>query len=175
MADESGLPSDSSHDVTSPGQAAIIPELSEYWPAFQEEIASLAEEYRSDGWEVVELHPGDIVPLAPGEHDRWGLDVVVPDDELGDVEDLVVDSAPEEFELFRSTQGEVVFQLIAAKAPEPKQLILVPTYYRRSDIGPTRAAAFDRGEIPIHLRPLRQSPVITFTHEDPDVFFPDTG
>lgn len=172
MAQEPGSPSDQEDGVITPGQAAVIPELAEYWPEFQAEIDSVAEEYRTDGWTVVEVHPGDVVPLEPGEHDRWGLDIVVPDDELTAVRDAVADSTTTELELLRSTRGELVFQLVVAKDPDDHCLVLIPTYYSESNIAPLRAAAFDRGIVQIHLRPLKQSPVITFSHEEPAMFFP---
>lgn len=175
MADDPGQTSKPGNDptpVATPGQNMIIPELGEYWPEFYQEIESLAERYRDDGWKVVEVHPGDVVPLAPGEHDRWGLDVVVPDDELATVQDVVTESSPEQLELFRSTRGELVFQLIVAKDPDEQCVVLIPTYYAESYIAALRAAAFDRGVVHIHLRPLRQSPVITFSHDEPAVFFP---
>lgn len=175
MVDESGQTSKPGNDptgVATPGQKMIIPEIEEHWPEFQQEIDSMAHEYRDDGWEVVEVHPGDVVPIAPGDHDRWGIDVVVPNDELATVQNVVTESTPDQLELFRSTRGELVFQLVVAKDPDDHCLVLIPTYYSESNIEPIRAAAFDRGIVQIHLRPLKQSPVITFSHEEPAVFFP---
>jgi hypothetical protein len=155
------------------GQRTVIPGLTEYWKDLAAEVAAVAAEYRDEGWEVLETHPGDVAPLPPGEHDRWGLDVVVPGDELASVQELIDDAPVDELDVFRTVQGEVVLLLIAAKATAAERAILVPVYYRESDAAPVRAAARERGIVHVHLRPLTQEPIVTFSHEQPELFFPD--
>lgn len=169
--DQSAEPEDDSSSVITPGEESVIPELGGYWGEFQREIESLADQHRDEGWEVLEVHPGDVHPIGPSDPERWGLDVVVPDDELSAVEKFVSDSAPTQFELFRSDGNGIVFQLVVAKDLDDKRVILIPTYYRESDVMTLRSAAIDQGVIPIRLRPLTQTPVITFSYEDPALFF----
>lgn len=93
----------------------------ESWEVFVDDVAVTADEYRESGWEVLELHPGDVMP-QPGPHDesspaagdgaedavervddpasdpasdpdvdRLGFDVVVPGDEFARLESLLED------------------------------------------------------------------------------------
>jgi hypothetical protein len=177
MSDDSEPPGEPDQDIPdgppTTGQQTVIPGLAEHWADLTAEVASIAAEYREEGWEVLEIHPGDVAPLSPGELERWGLDIVVPGNELESVQELINHAPVDELDVFRTVQGEVVLLLIAAKAPAAERVVLIPAYYREGDAVGIRAAARERGTIHVHLRPLTQKPVITFSHEQPELFFPD--
>ncbi len=149
------------------------PAVLDAWPAMQEDVDALAAEFRDRGWDVIEIHPGDVVSLAPGEHDRWGLDVLTPDDELEAVAAAVEEAAFDELDVYRRVEGSYVFVLVVARDAPTERAILIPAYFRRDAAAPLRGYARERGEIHVHLRPLTRTPVITFSHDEPALFFPE--
>lgn len=146
-----------------------------FWTRVMEQMAETAGEYRTRGWEVIEVHPGDVTPMSPEEDSsRWGLDVLVPDDELEQVRQAVEPDHAEfdEWEVFGTTAGGFVLLLLTIKDTSRDLVVFVPVYYRITDSVGIRTTARERGKIHTHLRPLTREPIITFTHDDPVLFFP---
>ncbi len=97
----------------------------EFWEHVIEDMAATAAQYRDDGREAIELHPGDVTLLtgeprtmpnrpastSPKPGDR--LDVVVPGDEFRRVADALEDRTVERSEVFRATDDGMVFLLVA--------------------------------------------------------------
>lgn len=153
------------------GQGAD-PAVIDTWTELQADIDAIASEYHDDGWETTEIHPGDVAVIEPGEMDRWGIDVLVPDDELETVRQAAETGAFDELEVYRTTEGEVVFLLIVARDEPTEHAILIPAYYHLPGGATLRTHATERGVIHVHLRPLTQNPIITFSHHEPELFFP---
>ena len=147
----------------------------EAWDRVVEDMEATAAEYRDDGWEVVELHPGDITPLPP-DHDRFGLDVLVPGDEYETVSELVTadGAAFDEFEVFRAVQGGHVFLVVAVEDAAREQVVLVPAYYGIKDAEETIEAVLEQENFPVNVRPLTIDGVVTVEPSDPSLLLPPT-
>jgi hypothetical protein len=118
------------------------------------DAAAEAERYGEEGWETLELHPGDIT-LRPNDDGEAVLDVLVPDNEfdrLGDRATEGVDS----YQVFRSTPGGVVALLIVLEATDRRHATFVPAYYDLTDdqAGNTLRNAIDDGVLTLRLRTL---------------------
>lgn len=168
MSDEHGPEGEPAAAPTQP-----MGEIEAVWEEVIADMEATAEEYREEGWTVVEVHPGDVTALAGTEGNRWGLDVLAPDDEFEAVEELV--DAGHEFdrsEVFRATVEDVVFLVIATLDEASEHAIVFPAYYDFADAGEMVERAESAGELVTHIRPLDQRTVVSFSHGDVDRFVP---
>jgi hypothetical protein len=143
------------------------------WERVIEDMEATAAEYEADGWDAIELHPGDVTALPP-EHDRFGLDVLVPGSEYERVNDAVDtdDGAFDSFEVFRATTGGQVYLTVAVKDERQRIVVLVPAYYEIKPAKDTLAGVDAQGRFPIHVRPLSLEGVVTVEPTDPDLLLP---
>lgn len=148
-------------------------EFADAWDAVIADMDATATEYREEGWDALELHPGDVTVLTGAEY--RGFDVVVPDGEFESIEGFVADAAFDTFEVFRAESTGRVFALVAAMATAAERVVLFPVFFERGgeDVGDLRAHAESEGEIEARVRPLAKGPSVTFTCEKPSLFFPD--
>jgi hypothetical protein len=148
----------------------------EHWDAVVGDMEATAAEYREDGWDVLELHPGDVTPVdADGPDDRWGFDVLVPDDEFAAVERRVgeADAAFDACEVLHATGDGVVFLVVAMLDREREAAVVFPAYYAPEEAADVFRTARREGEMRTHLRTLEPDAVVTFTQSDPSLFIPE--
>jgi hypothetical protein len=166
------------------------------WDDTIDDMEATAEEFREDGWETVELHPGAVTPLPAGETDdgyldaRVGLDVLVPGDEfeavkaaVGGIEDDANDDAAsaedaggagfDEYEAFRAQANEVVFLVVAMKSEATGTAVLIPLYYDITDAAATLNRVAEGGEMRLFVRPLDDSERVVFSQQEPDALLPE--
>jgi len=144
-----------------------------FWDEVVDDMEATAAEYRENGWEPIEVHPGDITPLPP-DNDRFGLDVLVPDDEFETVSAAVEadDAAFDSVEVFRASTRGTVFLVVAVEDEATGRVVLVPAFYVVREASDTLEGTRRRGELPIHLRPLSNDEVVTFDPSDPTPLLP---
>jgi hypothetical protein len=146
------------------------------WEGVVEDMEATAAEYREEGWETLELHPGDVTALPAVEERRegqFGLDVLVPGDEYEAVSELVADVEFDEYEVFRAQQGGVVFLVLVTKATAAKQVVLTPLYYGVEDAQLMLERARTEDVLYTHVRPLSGDEHVTLTQQDPELLFPE--
>ncbi|MEF8801668.1 MAG: hypothetical protein V5A38_02905 [Halolamina sp.] len=169
--------------------------VTDLWDDTIADMEATAEEFREEGWETVELHPGAVTPLPAGETEdgytdpRVGLDVLVPGDEfevvkeaVGGVEDgdgeaptaeTQTPTEYDEYEVFRAQAGEVVFLVVVMKSPDVGKAVLIPLYYDPTDAEETLRLVRERDEMQLFVRPLDDSERVLFTQQEPDALFPE--
>ena len=154
------------------------------WERVIDDMHATAEQYREDGRDVVECHPGDVATLTgtprtaaeltgsadPTEDRRLGLDVVLPGDEFAAVQRALGDRAPEHVDVFRATGNGLVFLLLVLAAGE--RVVLLPAYYDRTDVEALRSIARERG-FRVHVRALADEERVTVTVDDLEPCFPE--
>lgn len=145
--------------------------LLEHWDELMADVASTAEIYREEGWDVLELHPGDVTALA--EPDEFGLDVLVPDDEFDELESWVAEGRFGEFEVYRAESG-MVFLLVVTRDEANRRAVCLPAYYGFEAVTGLAERAEREGRFLTHVRRL-DGERVTFTHDDPAPFFPGGG
>ena len=131
-----------------------------------------ADRYGEEGWETLELHPGDVT-LRPDDDGAAVLDVLVPDNEferLGDRATEDVDS----YRVLRSTPAGVVALLIVLEGTDSRQATFVPAYYEPDtpQAGETFRNALDAGVLTLRLRTLSDDRVEVLL-DDPGLLLPD--
>jgi hypothetical protein len=149
-----------------------------HWDQVIADMEATAEEYREDGWEVAEVHPGDVTVVDPdAEVDRWGLDLLVPSNEFETVEQWVVteDSAFDSYEVFRAEVDGYVYAVVAMRDESDRRAILFPVHYDPGQAESTFRYARDEGTMYTHLHSLQPEPVVTFSQSDPSLFVPGTA
>lgn len=146
------------------------------WEGVVEDMEATAAEYREEGWETLELHPGDVTPLPAVEErvdGRFGLDVLVPGEEYEALSTLVDGATFDEYDVFRAQQGGIVFLVIATKSSVTNQVVLLPAYYAVADADLMLKRARDEGEMQTHIRPLSGDEHVTLKQEEPETLFPE--
>jgi hypothetical protein len=142
------------------------------WGRVIEDMEATAEEYREANWTALECHPGDVAAIAEAE-DRTGLDILLPDDEFDRIEAAYDEGgAFDSVEVFRAEQSGMVFAVAALENETTETVLLVPLYYDTAKDSEFVEKVEAEDELQIHLRPLDQRRVITFTQTDPEPFLP---
>ena len=151
--------------------------VEEFWERAVDDMETTAAEYRDAGWEVLELHPGDVTALptasADDESDRVGLDVLIPNDEFDALEARVADATFDGYDAYRAEAGDVVFLVVAMKAEEAGAAVVFPVYYARSEAGTMLRRAAERGEMRTYLRPLEDDRRVVFSQREPANLLPE--
>ncbi|SFK58434.1 hypothetical protein SAMN04487950_0025 [Halogranum rubrum] len=146
------------------------------WEGVVEDMEATAAEYRDEGWETLELHPGDVNALPSVQERRdgqFGLTVLVPGDEYEAVSSWVDGSEFDEYEVFRAQEGGVVFLVLATKSTATNRVVLTPLYYGVEDAQMMVERATEEGQMQVHVRPLSDDEHVTFTQTDPELLFPE--
>lgn len=161
-------------------QAGEIPgthlRAAEFWDEIISDMEATADEYEADGWDTLQLHPGDVTALVPDEDDeRFGLDVLVPDDEFGELEALLEGGvAFDAYEAFRAMADGLVLFVVAMEDHDDEVAVLYPAYYDAQNARTMLTAAESAGEMHTYVRTLTDEQ-IEFTHDEPQNFGPPTG
>ena len=142
------------------------------WDQVIADMETTAAEYREDGWDVLTLEPGDVTVRSGGE--RVGLDVLVPNDEFERLQSLLSGGVElDGCQVFRATNGSVVFLVVAMEDPDTETAVVYPAYYDATD--PDAAGLMRRaraeGELRSYLRILTGE-YVEMTHGDPSLFVP---
>lgn len=142
--------------------------VAERWEELLGDADEIAEEYVEDGWEALVVHAGDVTPRTG---DPFGLDVLAPGDEFEALEELVEDVTFDTSHVYRREEGGARFLIVAVEAREDEVAVVVPAFLALADEGELRSTAIAEGVMYTHVRPLSDDARVTFTHDDPELFF----
>ncbi|WP_276280381.1 DUF7529 family protein [Halorussus caseinilyticus] len=148
----------------------------EFWDDILADMEATAEEYETDGWDTLQLHPGDVTALVPDEHDdRFGLDVLAPDDEFEELQGLLEgDASFDAYEVFRAMADGLVLFVVAMEDRDREIAVLYPAYYDAQNAQAMLTAAESAGEMRTYVRTLTEEQ-IEFTHDEPENFGPPSS
>lgn len=147
-----------------------LAQVSNHWDDVLADAEATAAEYRADGWEVLELVPGDVTVLTGERGIRRGFDVVVPGDDAARLESLLADRAVDSVDAFRRVTGGMVFLLVAVEAADDLA-VLLPLYYAASAADDLRRIGRSGG-LKLFVRSLDSSSVVSVTVADPAPLLP---
>lgn len=145
------------------------------WEQVMEDMAATAEEYRERGWDAHEVHPGDVGLFAdPDKEGRTGIDLLAPDNEFDPVAEAF-DAADgfESAQVFRADTEGTIYLVVALESEATETVVLLPAYYSPPEHEAFMDMIYADGEVRIHVRPLNERRILTFTHEDPSLFLPN--
>lgn len=161
---------------TDPRDAANVQAM-ENWDRVVADLEATAAEYEAEGWEALQLHPGDVVALSGEYGDRVGLDVLVPDDEYRELEGLLEDGVSfDAYQVFKAGSAGMVYLVVAMEDSDAEVAVLYPAYYRPADPDTQKLLdrAHDEGELRSYVRRLSGEYVV-LNHDQPELFAPPEG
>jgi len=150
-----------------------------FWDDIIADMEATAAEYEERGWEALQLHPGDVA-VMPGETpegqrvQKFGFDVLVPDNEFEDVAALVESGvAFDTYEVYKAAAGGLVLLVVAMEDTDADAVMLYPAYYRvgEDDITTLFDRAREEGVLYSYVRRLDDRHV-ELRHDDPSLFEP---
>jgi hypothetical protein len=147
------------------------------WEATLEDMEAMADDLEAEGWETVAIPAGHTAPENPdsGDHDRFGLTHVIPDNFAEAFTDAFSVGDFPQFEVYRAEQEGRVFLVTVLMDPDAKQAILLAgTYEIRHALGCVKAAE-EAGEMYTHVVKLDETHLGSFRHDGYEKFFPDVA
>lgn len=135
------------------------------WDAVIGDMDATAAAFEERDWETVVCHPGDVA-IVEGEA-RAGVDVLLPDNEFGDVAAFVETSTFDEYEVLRAAQEGVVYAVVVMQDTDAERAFLFPTYF-----DPDEFVGVARDTVTVYLRRLNGE-YVELELEDPSLFLPD--
>jgi hypothetical protein len=141
-----------------------------YWEEVIDDMEATAAEYRETGWEVVELHPGDVAILDEEQH---GFDILVPDDEFDQLTEVIANATLDDTRVFHAEDEDIVFVLTVVLDTEREVAVCCPLYYDTQNTDELREQADREGQLNTYIRTLSTDRSVAISHDDPDLFFPE--
>jgi hypothetical protein len=142
-------------------------EIREHWDEFMADAEATAEEFEAAGWETLVCHPGDVTVTTI---ERFGIDVLVPDDEFAELDTWVEGGSFDAHEIYRA-ETTIVFLLLVMKDEAAERAVCIPAWYGSEDIETLYDGAEERGYIPTYVRNLAEE-FVEFRHERPGLLLP---
>lgn len=159
--------SEENEQVGGPAFAGLAGEaIREHWDDLIADMERTATEFREAGWEVLELHPGDVTVVT---EDECGFDVLVPDDEFAELEEWVATDDFPDHDVYHAMAG-ITFLMVVLKAPDAERAVCCPLYYSDDAERTLRELAATDGVLWTHVRRLSEE-YVHFRHDDPEPFF----
>lgn len=158
--------------MSDPRESAHLDAVVGIWEDVVEDMAATAAEYEAEGWEALELHPGDVTVR---EADPPGFDVLAPDSEYDRLAALVDEGvAFEEYRAFAAEDGGIRFLVVAAEDADAETAVLVPLYYAAGESAAESMfeAAGERGALTVRVRRL-SGECVDLEHGEPGLFRAD--
>lgn len=136
-----------------------------------EDAEATAAEYNENGFRTLLIHTGDATPLTDTP---FGLDVLAPGDEFEALEELVEEVTFDTSHVYRTEEAGARFLIVVVEGTDADGgdvAVIVPSYLDIASSEPLEERATEAGVMYTHVRPLSDDSRVTFTHEDPDLFF----
>lgn len=144
------------------------PAVGENWQELLDDAEAMAAEYREEGWEALVIQTGDVTAL---DSDPFGLSVLAPGSEFEALDELVDRVTFDTSHVYRTDDGGVRFLIVVAEATADEVAVVVPAFLSLRDADTLEARASEEGTMYTHVRPLSADRRVTFTHDDPGLFF----
>lgn len=148
-----------------PQESPVPDAVADHWTELLDDARATAAEYRDRGWDVLLVHTADATVVEEG------LDVLAPDNEYDELAALAEQVAFDNSRVFSNTAGGVRFLLIVVEATDEKEAVAVPAYFAVAEEPELREQAKADGELHTQIRALGSESQVTFTHDDPALFF----
>lgn len=169
-----------------PEQGTIDPESrygnltsvqNEAWERTNEEMELLAEERREAGWSAVTMPAvhTSVFSREVGTDDEFGIEYVVPDNYAEEFSDAFDPGAFTEYQVYRTTVSQGVFQVLELLAPESETALLVAGMYKLQDARGLEQSAREEGALYSFFRTIDGTRLGTVRHEEFEALLPQPG
>lgn len=146
------------------------PAISEHWQELIDDADATAAEYEENGYETCTVHPGDVTPITG---DPFGIDVLAPGNEFEAIQTIAAEAHFHSYHVYHMEKSGVRFLVLVVEGTRNGDdvAVLIPLYLVLDEIAELEQQAKDDGVIYTHVRPLSDDTRVSFTHEDPELFF----
>jgi hypothetical protein len=107
----------------------------------------------------------------------FGLDVLAPGEEFEALETLTETATFDTSHVYRTDDGAARLLVVVVEGTLPESAdgddvaVVVPAFLSLDRAGPLQQRAREEGVMYTHVRPLSDDARVTFTHDDPALFF----
>lgn len=158
------------------GKPHALDGLLPFWETVVEDAEATAEEYESEGWETLVLHPGDVAVLPPANlpdaTDRVGFDVLVPGSEFETLSTWVESATFDRYDVYRARESGTTFAVSVVQAADVGRAVVVPLYYGVDEVDAMAKKAREQNELRLYVRPVDADQRVELVQTDPDPLFP---
>lgn len=142
--------------------------VSERWPALFADAESMAERYQDRGWEPTVLDPEQ---CGIDDTEPPGLRVTVPADDHEVVDEAVKTGPFDTSHVYRATDEETGQFLVAVEARTQERAVVVPVAVAPEDLETLETRVAGTGSMHTHVDSAGGEERVTFSHDDPSLFF----
>jgi hypothetical protein len=141
------------------------------------ELHEIADQFEEDGWETIRIKPGAVTALSGKKRDRFGLDVIVSRDTFDEIFEMHEASEPDSssYELFKRQSAGRLYFIVGIKYPDAETIVFYPSITSLEQSEEMFETVRERGEMRTRLRPLSKENIIVISHDDPELFYPETA
>lgn len=139
------------------------------WEQTLEDAYGIAEDRRADGWEatVVMAAHTDTVSKDMGDHDRFGLMHIIPNNYADDFSEAYDDGFTE-YLVYGISVQQNMYLVIDLIDPDRERSILVPCSYDLAFAQGVYESADEAGYLPSYFKTIDGTVLGTFEHEEFD-------
>jgi hypothetical protein len=168
MDDEDGAV-EGDGDATAAGATVDGPSAAteEHWKQLVVEMEQSATEHRNAGWETVVCHPAASGVVDDGEP---GFGVVVSREEFDALDRAASSHEVDEYEVLRADLPGEIHLLVILYTADGDVALFVPAALEADRLDGLRAVV--DGTFYSHVTPPEDDATVSFTHDDPSLFFP---
>lgn len=167
------------HGTTDPESryGSLTSVQNEAWEQTNEEMTLLAEERREAGWEAVTIPAvhTSVFSRKAGADDEFGIEYVVPDNYAEDFSDAFEPGEFREYQAYRTTVSQGVFQVLELLAPGSETALLVAGMYKLQDASGLEESARQEGALYSFFRTIDGTRLGTVRHEEFEALLPKPG
>ena len=138
------------------------------WTRILEEMEELADGRRAEGWEVrtvVAAHT-DAITKSMREHDRFGIQHIVPDNHADEVEEFYDDETFTEYLVYGRPIERFMYLVTEFIDPENERSVMVAGRYDMTLAGGLTDNAEEEGHLNTYLKRIDGTIVVQFEHEE---------
>lgn len=141
-----------------------------HWKQLVLEMEEMADRHRSAGWATTVLHPA-----ASGIVDdpEPGIGVVVPQEAFDALDTAVSTRTVDEYEVLRADLPGEIQILTVLYTDDAETAVFLPAAVDADRLADLRPRV--EGRLYTHVTPPEADATISFTHDDPALFFPGDG
>lgn len=140
----------------------VPPAVLSRWEEFMADQTATAEEFREDGFEVLEFHPGQVL-AKPSE---GIIDILAPSNEFRPLREQVeAGFTVDEYAFYAAEEGSVRFVLVVALDRDREVAVSCPVYLTLEDVVELSPVADEQGGLDLAIRPLSPENRVLLTIE----------
>lgn len=138
------------------------------WSQVLEEMEELADGRRADGWEVLTVVAAhtDAITKDMREHDRFGIQHIVPDNHGDELVDFYDDESFTEYLVYGRDIERFMYLVTEYIDPENERSIMVAGRYDMTLAGGLVSNAQEEGHLNSYLKRINGTILVQFEHEN---------